>query len=188
MGTRNSLIAAALKVIERDGAAEFSTRAVCSLAKVTAPTLYHHFKSADGLLSAAIEHAFEQFLESKRAAEQQPDAESALREGWNNYLRFAAERPRLYAAMISRLILGAKIPAAEQARAMLMKRIKAVAAEGRLAIAADAAADLVWASSHAAALLYVMAGTKQPEPIVIDSLRDRAMDTVFKPKAQEVRT
>jgi AcrR family transcriptional regulator len=186
MGTRISLIAAALQVIERDGAAEFSTRTVCSLANVTAPTLYHHFGSADGLLSAAIDQAFEQFLASKKAAEQQSDSESVLREGWNDYVRFAAERPRLYAAMISRLLLGAKIPAAEQGRAILMQRIEAVSAEGRLAIAAEAAADLVWASSHAAALLYVMAGTKKPDPIVIDGLRDRAMETVFKPTAKEI--
>ncbi len=178
MTTRETLVTAAIKIIERDGAAEFSTRAVCTLAKVTAPTLYHHFGSADGLLSAAIEEAFNQFLERKKAVARQPDSESALRHGWNNYVRFAAERPRLYAAMISRLLLGAKIPAAEQARLHLMARIKAVADKGRLAIAADAAADLVWASSHAAALLYVMG---KPDQVVIDGLRDRAMGIVFKP-------
>ncbi len=55
MDTRETLVAAALKILEREGAAQFSTRAVCSIAKVTAPTLYHHFGSADGLLSAAVE-------------------------------------------------------------------------------------------------------------------------------------
>ncbi len=188
MGTRETLVTAALKIIERDGAAEFSTRAVCSLAKVTAPTLYHHFGSADGLLSAAIAEAFEQYLAGKKVADRQPDGETALREGWNNYVRFAASRPRLYAAMISRLLLGAKIPAAEEARAVFAARIKGLAAEGMLTMKPEAAADLVWSSSHAAAVLYVMAeGRRTPDPLVIGSLRDRALATIFKPKPKRKR-
>ncbi|ABQ28987.1 TetR family transcriptional regulator [Acidiphilium cryptum] len=38
---------ATLKVLEEEGEPEFSTRDVCAIAKVTAPTLYHHIGSAD---------------------------------------------------------------------------------------------------------------------------------------------
>jgi AcrR family transcriptional regulator len=62
------LLAAALKVLEEEGEAQFSTRSVCAIANVTAPTLYHHDGTADGLLSAAMAEAFSQFLESKKAA------------------------------------------------------------------------------------------------------------------------
>ena len=117
MDTRTALLAAALKVLEEAGEAQFSTRSVCAIANVTAPTLYHHYGSADGLLSAAIAEAFAQFLESKRAAVQSADPVIALREGWDDYVRFAAARPRLYVAMISRVLGGATIPAAEQAGA-----------------------------------------------------------------------
>ena len=55
MDTRDALVAAALTVLERDGEGQFSTRAVCAIANVTAPTLYHHFGNANGLLSAAME-------------------------------------------------------------------------------------------------------------------------------------
>ena len=87
-------------------------RTVCALANVTAPTLYHHFGSADGLLNAAIAEAFEQFLARKKMAAAVPwtDAETALREGWNDYVRFAAERPRLYAAMTARMLQGRRHP------------------------------------------------------------------------------
>lgn len=80
MDTRDILLAAALKVLEEEGEAQFSTRRVCTIANVTAPTLYHHYGSADGLLSAAIAEAFAQFLESKRAAVQSADPVMALRE------------------------------------------------------------------------------------------------------------
>ncbi len=180
MDTRKTLVDAALQVLERDGAANFSTRAVCLIAEVTAPTLYHHFGSADGLLSAAMTEAFRQFLESKRQAAQSPDPSTALREGWDNYVNFAAERPRLYAAMIGRVLLGATIPAADQARALNLRKVEAIAAQGRLAMPVAAAADLAWASAHAAAILHVTARGNAPDACVIKGLRDYAMTAIFK--------
>src|SRR5580698_11102175 len=155
MDARAALLAAALKVLEDKGEAQFSTRAVCALARVTAPTLYHHYGSADGLLSAAMTEAFSQFLESKKAAVQSPEPVTALREGWDDYVRFAAARPRLYAAMMARVLQGAQIPAAQQAFALLIERISAIGAQGRLDPTVEAAADLMWASANAASLLYV---------------------------------
>src|ERR1700679_2961038 len=104
MDTRASLLTAALKVLEDEGEAQFSTRAVCALAHVTAPTLYHHYGSADGLLSAAMTAAFAQFLASKKAAVQSSDPVTALREGWDDSSRFAAGGPRLYAPSVGRVL------------------------------------------------------------------------------------
>ena len=188
MDTHDTLLAAALKVLEEEGEAQFSTRAVCALADVTAPTLYHHYGSADGLLSAAMTEAFSQFLESKKAAVQSPDPVTALREGWDDYVRFAAARPRLYAAMMSRVLNGAQIPAAEQAFALLIERIAAIAADGRLALAVAAAADLLWASANAASMLYVTAQLRKaamPTPVVLKDIRENAMQTILKPKTKE---
>jgi AcrR family transcriptional regulator len=188
MTTRETLLTAALTVLEQDGAEKFSMRTVCARANVTAPTLYHHFHSADGLLSAAITEAFEQFLARKKAAATapSPDAETALRRGWDDYVRFAAERPRLYAAMTARMLQGGDIPAAGQAYALLVERIEAIAAEGRLAMAVWDAAQTAWGSAHAAAFLHVAAAVHMaapitpPNPSVIDGLRDRAMSAICK--------
>ena len=188
MSMRETLLAAALKVLEEGGEAQFSTRAVCAVAKVTAPTLYHHYGSADGLLSAAMTEAFAQFLRSKQAAIQSDDPETALREGWDDYVRFAAARPRLYAAMIGRVLQGARIPAAEQAFALLIQQLRAVAGEGRLAAPVETAADLMWSSVNAASLLYVTARLRDaepPTPAVVESLREHALQAVFLPKTKE---
>ena len=188
MDTHDTLLAAALKVLEEDGEAQFSTRNVCALANVTAPTFYYHYGSADNLLSAAIAEAFRQFLESKKAAVKSPDPATALRQGWDDYVRFAAARPRLYAAMFTRFLNGATIPAAEQGFALLVARIQAIAAEARLALTVKAAADLAWASANAAALLFVTAQirkTARPDPAVIDGLREQTMQTILKPKTKE---
>ena len=182
METREALLAAALKVLEEAGEAQFSTRAVCALAGVTAPTLYHHFGNADGLLSAAIAAAFDDFLASKVAAQKSADPVLALREGWDDYVRFAAARPRLYVAMMSRFLQGAEIPAARQATELLLVRVRAIAAEGRLAVTVAAAADQAWAAVNAASLLHVTAaqrGASPPDPSVIADIRERTMQSIL---------
>ncbi len=187
MNARETLLTAALKVLEDEGEAQFSTRAVCALANVTAPTLYYHYGSADGLLSAAMTEAFSQFLESKKAAVQSSDPVTALREGWDDYVRFAAARPRLYAAMMSRVLNGAQIPAAEQAFTLLIERITAIAVDGRLALAVAAAADLLWASANAASLLYATAllrKTAMPTPVVLKGIRENAMLAILTTKSK----
>jgi AcrR family transcriptional regulator len=184
MNTRDILLDAALKVLEEDGEAQFSTRKVCAIANVTAPTLYHHYGSADGLLSAAMTEAFGQFLESKKAVVQSADSVMVLREGWNDYVRFAATRPRLYAAMMSRVLDGADIPAAEQAFALLITRIAAIAAKGRLRPTVAAAADLMWASANAASMLHVTARLRKgapPASAVLEQIREDALRSILKP-------
>ncbi|KQX97953.1 transcriptional regulator [Rhodanobacter sp. Root480] len=184
MDTRDILLNAALKVLEEEGEAQFSTRKVCAIANVTAPTLYHHYGSADGLLSAAMAEAFGQFLESKKSVVQSADPVVVLREGWNDYVRFAAARPRLYAAMMSRVLDGADIPAAEQAFALLIARIGAIAAKGRLRPTVAAAADLMWASANAASLLHVTARLRKgapPTSVVLEQIREDALRSILKP-------
>lgn len=186
MDTKTALVAAALTLIEREGEAHFSTRAVCDIAKVKAPTLYHHFRSADGLLSAAITEAFAQFLSSKKAAIRSPDPVAALIEGWDNYVEFAAARPRLYAAMMARFLSGADLPAAREGQAMLRHRIALIEASGRLAIAPDAAVQVIWASVNSAAMLFLSAvlqpgaGMEPPDPAIVAGLRDAAMRAICK--------
>jgi AcrR family transcriptional regulator len=187
MDTRAALLTAALKVLGDEGEAQFSTRAVCALANVTAPTLYHHYGSVDGLLSAAMAEAFFQFLDSKKAAVKSTEPITALREGWDDYVRFAAARPRLYAAMISRVLQGAQIPAAQQAFALLIERIATIEAQERLAITVAAAADLMWASANAASLLYVTAklrNTAPPTTDVLENIRENAVGTILTPESE----
>lgn len=185
MDTRGRLIAAALEVLEEEGEAAFSTRAVLDIAKVSAPTLYHHFGNADGILSAAFTEAFAQFLQSKQqAAKKSADPVTVLVLGWDDYVRFAAARPRIYAAMLSRVLQGGQIPAAEQAFHLLLDQLREVAAQGRLAIKVEAAADRMWASANAASLLYVTARLRKASPpsrAVLNDLRESALRSILSP-------
>jgi len=188
MNTRDTLVTAALRVLEDEGEAGFSTRLVCTKANVTAPTLYHHFGNADGLLSAALAEAFRQFLQEKKVAVTSTDPLVALQEGWDNYVRFAEARPRLYTAMMARVLQAADIPAAKQAYGLLQDRISNVARAGLLVMSEDAAANLIWSSANAAALLHVTASLQlvetilPPDPTVISNLRDSAISAISRRK------
>lgn len=173
MDTRDSLLSHALAILERDGVAALSTRNVCNLARVTAPTLYHHFGSADGLLSAAVTRGFEEFLARKTARPPKDDLAADLLDGWDDYVAFARDRPRLYAAMTARFLSGGDIPAAVEARRHLVAKLQALDTEKALSLPVAAAAEIVWSTAHAAALLHV-AGTGPPEASAILALRRTA--------------
>ncbi|WP_019937838.1 hypothetical protein [Bordetella sp. FB-8] len=78
-------------------------------------------------------------LGGKRAARLSADPVAALREGWDDSVRFAAIRPRLDSVIPSRVLGNAPIPAAGQVFARLIKRIAAVAYEGRPVLAVESA-------------------------------------------------
>lgn len=184
MTTRELLVSAALILLEEEGEARFSTRAVCERVGVTAPTLYHHFGTADGLLSAAVDAAFGEYLARKRSLIVSDDPVRALAEGWDDYVAFARERPRLYSAMIARLLQGGAIPAAAQGRALLILRLQAVADKHRIGLAVEEAADVIWASAHAAAMLHAV-GRHPPDGSVIAALREAAFGAIMSAEREQ---
>ena len=92
--------------------------------------------------------AFAQFPARKKAAGTSPEPLTALREGRDDYGRFAAARPRRYAAMLSRVLQGAQIPAAQQAVAPLIERVRTLERRGRLSLGVEAAADVMGAGAN----------------------------------------
>lgn len=185
MDTKSKLTVVALAVLEAEGSAGFSTRAVCERAKVTAPTLYHHFGDSDGLLSAAVSRGYDEFLERKRSQAQTRDALGDVMAGWDDYVAFARERPRLYAAMTARVFQGGRIAAAQEARLHLEGKIARLAGTRPLAMSVQALADLVSATAHAGALLHVTATPRAPAPETIAALRETALDALKKKPAKK---
>lgn len=184
MDTREILIEAALKVLQEDGQAPFSTRAVLAIAGLSAPTLYHHFGSADGMLDAAIAEAFRQYLSRKPVTDSHNDSIAELVECWDDYVLFAAERPRLYAAMQSRLLAGVHIDASREIFDRLYTQLSRIDAEFGLAMTVASAADQLWAAANSAALLHVLArlrGAPPPPPAVLKNLQEMTLKMLLGP-------
>jgi AcrR family transcriptional regulator len=152
MTTEDRILRAALSLLEKGGVEAVTTRAVCQAAKVTAPTLYHHFGDKDGLLGAIVAQGVEMFMAQKRANRSTADATADLRRSWDNWIAFALERPQLFRLMIENTRAN---PAVSQEAYTIMRAIlERLARAGRLTTGVDAAAQTIWAGSSGILTLF----------------------------------
>ncbi len=144
--TETAILDAAARVLELHGQAGLTTRAVCELAGVKAPTLYHHFGDKDGLERALIQRGLAEFMRRKRAPAATDDPLRLLRFGWDVAIDFALEQPVL-SAMFARHALSQPELVAEP-YALMRGHVQRLVDTGRFRTPVDAAARAVWAASQ----------------------------------------
>jgi AcrR family transcriptional regulator len=138
MKTEDQILTAAASLLERGGVAAVTTRAVCRVAGITAPTLYHHFGDKDGLLRAVVAQGVTTFMAKKRANRRTADALVDLKRGWDGWIVFALERPKLFHLMVESTQSD---PSTNQQAFVLMRAIvECLGNEGRLTTDIDTAA------------------------------------------------
>ena len=97
--TADRVLEVASVVLREEGANALTTRRVCELAGVTAPTLYHHFGDKHGLLRALARRELHTFFAEKRSMRPTDDAVADLMRGWDDWIGFARAKPQLVAAL-----------------------------------------------------------------------------------------
>jgi AcrR family transcriptional regulator len=152
---RDRILRAAARLIAESGGEPVSTRAVCAAAGVGAPTLYHHFGDKQGLMDAVAAHGLEEYLASKRAQPGTGDPVDDLRHGWDLHVEFGMSHPAVYA-----LIYGSPRtpPAADEAYAILLGLVGAVARAGRLRVPVETAARMIQSAGIGVVLFLVANG------------------------------
>ena len=130
MAVRNRIIESAAELLAQSADVDVSTRAICDAAGVTAPTLYHHFGDKNGLLDALVARGVEAFLTRKRAIAETDDPVADLVAGFEDFLGFALDRPRLFRLMVQRV--GDNPQVIEAAMASTNVRLTRLAEQGRL--------------------------------------------------------
>lgn len=108
----NELLAAALKVVERQGADAVSLRDLAQNLGVSRAAPYRHFPDRDALLAAIAARGFEDLVEAYEAvlADRELPGAEVLRRGWLVYLDFARRRPGLFQLMFDSDFLGRDKP------------------------------------------------------------------------------
>lgn len=140
---RDRLLHAAAALMDASGERALSTRAVCERAGVSAPTLYHHFGSKQGLIDAVIGHGFSQYVGAATPPDQLGDPLEAVRAGWDGHVAFGLEHPRFYTLLYGHLEPGVPCAITAPATERLTTLLRAVARTGRLtAEPGDAARQL----------------------------------------------
>lgn len=154
MDTRTAILEAAADLLASSPTADVSTRAVCEAAGVGVPTLYRHFGDKEGLLSAVVDHGFEQYLAAKRARKPSADPVKDLRDGWDSHVTFAVSHPSYYRLMHSPTVTSTP-EAAKEAYQILVSVLERCAAAGRLRMSPDAAAQMIMSANIGVALMLV---------------------------------
>ena len=179
MDTRTSILEAAASLLASSPTADVSTRAVCEAAGVGAPTLYRHFGDKEGLLSAVVDHGFEQYLAVKRARKPSADPVEDLRDGWDSHVAFAVSNPSYYRLMHSPTVTSTP-EAAREAYRILVSDLERCAAAGRLRLSPDAAAQMIMSANVGVALMLVSRADTYP-PGVSTRVRDAIHAAVLTP-------
>lgn len=177
MDARTKILEAAAELLTHSDSADFSTRAVCEAAGVAAPALYRLFGDKEGLLSAVVDHGFEQYLASKRVARPSADPVQDLRDGWDRHVAFAAQYPNYYRLMYSP---GLSVPpnAAAEAHQLLLDVLERCAAAGRLTVSPHLAAQMVMSANAGVALSLISRPALYPDAEFSTRVRDALVEAI----------
>jgi AcrR family transcriptional regulator len=152
--TNTRILKAARKVLARDGIERLSTRAVCKEAKITSPTLYHHFNDKASLLNALVELAYEEFLRHKTKAPPVPDPFDDLKVGWTNYVEFALKNPDLFIVLCESWRRGVIPGSFKIGNDLLIEKCRRAIDAGRVhSTDVETVSQILWSSAHGVAFL-----------------------------------
>ena len=151
---RAACVRAARELLEEDGSASLSLRAVARRAGVSATAPYRHFAVREQLVSAVAAEGYRELGEQLAAANPAPATPQDLTELAVAYVRFAVERPALFRAMFAEPCdptneerVAAVAAVSEYLRAI----VHAVFPEADL----DPLSTAVWALVHGLAFLFL---------------------------------
>jgi AcrR family transcriptional regulator len=175
---RRVLLAAAEAELSERGIEAFSLRAVAKRAGVSHAAPAHHFRDAQGLLTALAAEGFRQFLETQgvREADAPPEPRAQLLAAGLGYIDFALKRPAVF-----RLLWGSDRPnfadpeLARAAQDAYRHLIEQVWAAGGRSVADESA---IWAVAHGLADL-LAAGRLKSIGSFPQEARDRVLTEIL---------
>ncbi|MFJ5307202.1 TetR/AcrR family transcriptional regulator [Streptomyces sp. NPDC088350] len=178
MNTRSLIIEAAAELIAQSPGGDVSTRAVCEAAGVQQPVLYRLFGDKDGLLAATVDHVWDQYLETKRAAEKSADPLRDLLAGWDSHVAFALAHPNAYKLMFAPALRSTP-EAAREALRILRTVLERLAAQGRMRVAPQIAARMVMSATTGVALALITRPELYPDAGLSTLVRDAMVQAIL---------
>lgn len=176
---RDRLLLAGAHLLDQSGGGEISTRAICELAGVQAPTLYHHFGSKQGLLDAVVSHGFRQFLEVRRTfGDSGGDSIADVREGWDRHVLFGLQHPNFYAHVYGAVRPGQPCGVVAEVEAMLLEALQPAARQGLLAVPPQDAAKQILAASTGVILTLIQQPSEERDLRLSHEVREGVLGRI----------
>ncbi len=174
---RERILEAAAELLDRGGPDAMSTRAVSAEAGVQAPTIYRLFRDKQGLLDAAAELRFEEYLAAKTDREHLEDPVEDLRRGWDIHTAFGLAHPAVYAAVYGtpRTDPPSVVRRADE---LLLELLRPIAAAGRLRVDERTAANVVHAAGTGTTLLLISTPERERDPALSGLVREAVLSAI----------
>ncbi|TYR58109.1 TetR/AcrR family transcriptional regulator [Streptomyces parvus] len=175
---RAACIRAARELLEEDGSAGLSLRAVARRAGVSATAPYRHFADREALVSAVAAEGYNElagFLARAHPAPSTPDELAAVAVA---YVRFALEHPALFRAMFAEPC----DPTSEErvaATAAISEYVRTIVDATFPGVDADALSTTVWALVHGLAFLHLDGKLDSSTPEIVTAQVTSAVHALF---------
>jgi AcrR family transcriptional regulator len=177
---RARIISATTRLLAEGGWDAVSTRAVAAAAGTQPPTIYRLFGDKGGLLDAVAEYGFARYLEQKpkRRDNSAADPVDELRTGWDTHVAFGLTNPALFSLMYGNPGPGAQSAAAAAALAVLHRKVRDVAAAGRLRVSERRAVDLLHAAGSGVILALLEVPESRRDQQLSETTREIVIDAI----------
>lgn len=172
--TRAHIVGTAARILDAEGAAALTIRAVAQAAGLQAPALYRFFEDKDALLDAVAEHVFTAYVTGKSVAPGDPVAD--LRAGWDAHIGFGLANAALFGLLVTP---GRTSPAAEAGLAILRARVHRIAETGRLRVPEPLAVELVHAAGTGAVLTLLARPPQDRDPGLAEAMYEAVLARIL---------
>jgi len=181
--SRVRIIEVAARLLQKQGPAAVTTRAVALGAGVQPPAIYRLFGDKDGLLEAVAEHVMATYVEAKAgivqaAAVDGIDPLEDLRAGWQSQLEFGLANPDIF-RLLSEPGRVLHSPSANAGRRVLEARVRRVAETGRLRVSEQRAVALVQAGGVGAIQATLATPVDQRDPGLGDAMYEAVLRQIL---------
>jgi len=168
--TRRAILDAAASLLASRGEEALSIREVCARARVTPPTIYHHFGDKAALIDRVVDDCFSDFDRAFARRVVPTDPVEALRWAFGRYVEFGVRFPAHYHLMFERNRIR-PTPGALASYDALRRRVAAIDAVGRLHGPVEDATAAFWAAVHGVTSLAIR-GSLKPESAGLALVRE----------------
>jgi len=163
--TRRTILDAAAELLATGGEDALSIREVCARARVTAPTIYHHFGDKAALIVRVVDDCFADFDRAFARRAVPSDPVERLRWAFGRYVEFGVRYPTHY-----RLMFEGRHPRPTPGGLAsydgLRRQVAAIAAVGRLRVPVEDATAAFWAAFHGVTSLALRGALQSDSPAV----------------------
>ena len=146
---RDAVLAAALDQVERGGLGSLAIRGVATKLGLAPNALYRYFRNLTALEAAVAEEARRQMLDAMEGAIGRKGPAEAIRSLSEAYVRFALDRPHLFALYLKTYGAEEHTPQCVKNTEFFLKHVARVYGEKR----AGDASHVLWAFLHGSAAL-----------------------------------